>query len=500
MKSKSTTTQTSLFKASKERWNAHKYQKKAKSFLLNNACAALFLDPGLGKTSITLDAVRELKKSGSPVRVLIVAPVRICHLVWPAEMEKWLNFDGLTYEILHGAKKDQALEREADIYIINPEGLDWLIKPEKWKDPRGRTNVHIDVKRFKEMGFNILLIDELTKFKHHGTNKFKILKEVLHTFDRRWGLTGSPVANGLLDLFGQMYIIDMGRALGKYITHYRAKYFVPHPSGFGFVLAEGKEEEIYEAISPSVLSMRADDHIDMPQLVSNIIPVKLSDTAKKIYSALEDMLVADLGIGKLSASSAGVRSNKCRQISGGAIYDDPQLVTFDKIIAKKKERDYYIIDNSKIEALEGLIDELQGSPILVAYEYQHEYERLKKAFPEAVFFPNSTDMKLAKAVENKWNNGEIPVLFGQVEAVARGLNLQKAGNHVAFYTVPWNYETYDQLIRRVWRQGNKNKRVFVHHLVADVGIDHVVMAAISRKEHGHDSFFEELSKLGKKAR
>lgn len=350
------------------------------------------------------------------------------------------------------------------------------------------------------MGFNILVVDELTKFKHYNTNRCKILKEVLHTFDKRWGLTGSPVANGLLDLFGQMYIIDMGRSLGRFITHYRNKYFIPHPSGFGFVLADGKEKEIYEAISKTTLTMRAKDHLELPQLVQNIINVELNKTAKEIYRSLEDELIADLGIGKISAATAAVRSNKCRQIAGGAIYDDPQLVTLGKIIAKKKERDYYIVDNSKIEALEDLIDELQGSPILVAYEYQHEYDRLKKAFPQCSFFPSSKDMKLAKEIERKWNDGKISVLFGQTEAVARGLNLQEAGNHVAFYTTPWNYESCDQLIRRVLRQGNKNKRVFVHHFVADVSIDHVVMATISRKEHGHTSFFQELSKLSKRTR
>ena len=226
-----------LFAQSPVPWKPHAYQKKGIKFLLENACAALFLDPGLGKTSITLGAIKILLAKGLMRKVLIIAPLRVCHSVWPKEIEKWQDFSKLRIEVLHGKDKDAALKRDADIYLINPEGLDWLLKTEKTKTVsaktgKERTKVTVNVREFKKLGFDTLVIDELTKFKHTNSSRFKALMQVHKTFGRRWGLTGSPASNGLLDLFGQAYILDEGRALGPYISHYRMKYFDQGYDGF----------------------------------------------------------------------------------------------------------------------------------------------------------------------------------------------------------------------------------------------------------------------------
>ena len=253
-----------LFRPLTTLWKPHNYQKKAVKFLVENGAAALFLDPGLGKTSITLAAISFLIKRGIISKVLLIAPLRVCHSVWPREIEKWKDFSHLRIEILHGPKKDEALKRDADIYIINPEGLDWLLQVQKTKSTNGKTKVGVDLRRWKALGFDTLVVDELTKFKNTSTNRFKSLKLVLHTFARRWGLTGSPASNGLMDLFGQCFVLDLGRTFGPYITKFRMQYFDQGYDGFSWTLKEGAEKEIYKRVAPLALRMAAEDYIEMP--------------------------------------------------------------------------------------------------------------------------------------------------------------------------------------------------------------------------------------------
>jgi hypothetical protein len=208
-----------------------------------------------------------------------VAPLRVCYSVWPAERDKWKDFNHLKMVVLHGKDKDQLLESDADIFVINPEGLDWLLDVKKERLPSGKIKVFVDLKRWKKLGFDTLVIDELSKFKHTTSSRFKSMKLVIHTFGRRWGLTGSPVSNGLLNLFGQCFMLDQGRTLGPYISHYRAKYFVPAYDGFNWTLREGADEEIYERVRPLALRMAAEDYIDMPKLIENNIKVQLPRTS-----------------------------------------------------------------------------------------------------------------------------------------------------------------------------------------------------------------------------
>jgi len=429
--------------------------------------------------------------------VLLIAPLRVCHSVWPAELEKWKDFEGLKAVVLHGSKKEQLLKEDADIYIINPEGLEWLLNVTKKKDGRGRVSISIDMKRWKSLGFDRLVIDELSKFKHTNTNRYKALKLVLNTFTSRWGLTGSPASNGLLDLFGQCFILDMGRSLGQYITHYRLKYFDQSYDGFSWTIKEGAEEEIYKRLAPLALRMAAEDYIDMPTLVYNDIRIELPPNVRSVYDQLEEDLIAKIDSGVITAGTAAAASIKCRQIANGGIYLTPDVQALVKL--PKNAREWANLHTEKVDALADLIDELQGSPLLVAYDFEHDLDRLRiKLGKDIPYIGGGVSVKRSKELEVMWNAGKLPVLLGHPQSIAHGLNLQEMGNHVAWHSMTWDYELYDQFVRRVRRQGNKSKRVFCHHILAADTIDDVMLAATKTKRNGQQALFEGLKRLRKK--
>lgn len=488
--------QSELFKPLSKPWQPHAYQKKAVKFLLEHAASALFLDPGLGKTSITLAAIKLLKQKKLLDRVLLIAPLRVCYSVWPKEVEKWEDFGGIRVCVLHGPNKDALLKTDADVYIINPEGLDWLLQAKKTKTAQGKTKVEVDLRRFKNLGFDTLVVDELSKFKHTNTNRFKGLKLVLNTFRRRWGLTGSPASNGLLDLFGQCYILDQGRTLGPYISHYRMKYFVPSHDGFSWNIREGAEDEIYERINPLALRMAADDYLDMPALIENNIRVDLPADVMTMYNQLEEDLIAKLDAKIIVASTAAAASMKCRQVANGGIYLGPDVQALIKL--PKSKREWVNLHTEKVDALADLIDELQGSPLLVAYDFEHDLDRLREKLGQDVpYIGGGVSAKRSSELEQLWNAGKLPVLLGHPQAMAHGLNLQEMGNHVCWHSLTWDYELYDQFIRRVLRQGNKSKKVFVHHIMARGTVDEVVLAAVKSKRRGQNALFDALKKLRK---
>lgn len=489
--------QSELFKPSSMPWQPHAFQKKGVKFLLEHAASALFLDPGLGKTSITLAAIKLLKQKKVLDKVLLIAPLRVCYSVWPKEGEKWTDFHGLRIVVLHGPYKDEALKQEADIYIINPEGLEWLLDVTKTKTPQGKTRVEVDLKRWKKFSFDTLVVDELSKFKHIQTNRFKALKLVLHTFRRRWGLTGSPAPNGLLDLFGQCYMLDQGRSLGPYISHYRMKYFLPSHDGFSWNLREGADEEIYQRIAPLALRMAAEDYLDMPVVIENNIRVELPADVMEIYERLEEDLIAKLEDSVIVASTAAVASMKCRQVANGGIYLDQEVQALVKL--PKSKREWVDLHTEKVDALADLIEELQGSPLLVAYDFAHDLSRLQEKLGKDVpYIGGGVSVKRATELEKLWNAGKLPVLLGHPQSIAHGLNLQEVGNHVCWHSLTWDYELYDQFIRRVRRQGNKSKRVFVHHLIAKGTIDEVIFSTLKGKRRGQNALFDALKKLRNK--
>ena len=492
----------SIFYQPPEEWTPHDYQKKAIRFLLEHACAALFLDPGLGKTAITLAALKVLRKKKPLGKVLLIAPLRVCYSVWPNEIKKWSDFSEFKIEILHGPNKKEALEREADIYVINPEGLEWLLQVQKVKMANKKTKVTLDIRRWKSLGFDHLIIDELSKFKHTQSIRFKSMKLVLHTFRTRWGLTGSPAANGLLDLFGQAYMLDQGRSLGQYITHYRMEYFqTVDKNGYVWVPQEGAEERIYKRLAPLVLRMSADDHLDMPMLVENNIRLDLPDKVRQLYDMVEEDLIAMIGDQRVMAKNAADVSTKCRQIANGGVYLTPEIIATGFKLPKTK-REWVDLHTVKVDALEDLIEELQGSPALIAYDFNHDLERLKERFGADIpVIGGGVSPKKTNELIQRWNHGELPYIFAHPAAAGHGIDgLQHVGHHVIWHSMTWDYELYDQFIRRIRRQGSRSKRVFVHHLIMRDTIDEVVLWAIKSKHRGQQALFEGLKQLASRRR
>lgn len=465
MTSKFTTARKKQSPPSREDWKPHAYQKKAIKFGLQNSCAGFLFDPGLGKTSIFLAIMKILKEKGMINKVLVIAPLRVCYLVWPPELDKWNDFKDLTYTILHGKDKEKNLKKEVDIYLINPEGLPWLLgKPE-----------------FKKLGFDVLGVDESSKFKATNSKRFKLLRPHIPRFNRRYILTGSFAPNGLMDIFGQMYIVDAGQALGPYITHYRNKYF--YPTGFGgyeWKLQEGAEKAIQERIKPSTLRLDAEDHLKLPEFIVNRIDVELEGKAAAAYKEMEDELIAAIDNGDIVAVNAAVASGKCSQIANGGIYDE--------------DGNSHFIHDLKARAVEDLLDELAGTPALVAYEYGHDLERLQGVIGRNTpYIGGGVSPRRSAEIAAAWNSGEIPVLLGQPASIAHGLNLQNAGNHVIWHSLTWNFEYYDQFNRRIRRQGSNHSKVFAHHIVARNTVDELKIFAVNRKFRNQKDLFAGLN-------
>lgn len=435
-------------------WEPHEYQKEAVKFLLSRGSGSLWLDPGLGKTATVLSAFSILRLKGLAKRMLVIAPLRPAYAVWPKEVLKWEQFTDLNVGVLHGAKKEKVLQRPHDIYVINFEGLNWL---------SGKLNG-------KAWPFDILVVDEISYMKNTQTQRFKTLKVLLNKFDRRWGLTGSPAPNSLLDIFGPQYIIDQGATFGPYITHFRTSYF--YPSGFGgyeWRLQPDGEDRIYKALEGKVLRMAALDHLDLPELTYNDVMIELPDKAKKLYDEFEKQLTIDLGNGQITAVNAAVAVMKGQQIANGGSYVDGN------------EKKTVHLHDAKTEAVQELVEELSGQPVIIGYHYHHDLERLQAAFPDAPVIGSGVVDKKLEQIVNDWNLGRIPILLAHPMSAGHGLNLQGSGHAVIWYSLTWSLEVYEQFIRRLWRQGQRN-HIVVHHIIAKDTIDEAIMLAIRRKD------------------
>lgn len=482
-------------------WKPHAYQKKAVKFLLEHAGAGLFLDPGLGKTSITLSALKILKAEEVSGASLVVAPLRICHSVWPAEAKKWTNFEDMNIAVLHGSKKEQVLtESGADVFCINPEGLEWLFGVTKTKGRNGKTRVDIDKKRcdylFKTLNLTDLIIDESTKFKRAGSQRFKILRLVLQYFKRRWILTGTPAPNGMMDLFAQIFIIDLGRSFTPYITHFRKRFF--NSVGFGgftYVLRPGAEEEIYKIIKPLVLRLDAKDYLDVPEVIPNPVKFTLPEDAMAIYQEMEDELVIELNTGIVTAASGAAAMGKCEQIANGGLYKQQDALLAGK--RKKGVDGWTLIHEAKNEIVQEIVDELNGQPVIIAYQFDHDLDRLKSVFGDKTpYIGGGVSAKEGKAIEADWNRGRIPVLLLQPQSAAHGLNLQGASaeevGHVVWYSLTSDLELFDQLNKRIARQGSKHKRVIAHMLIARRTVDEAKERRLASKDKRQTALLDAL--------
>jgi SNF2 family DNA or RNA helicase len=479
--SKSITALKKLSRQSPLKWSPLPYMRRAVKFLLEHGAAILMLDPGLRKTSITLAAFSFLKKQGVASKMLVIAPLKACYRVWPAEISKWKDFNHLRCVILHGPHKEQRLQEDADIYIINPEGVEWLIYG-------GRERKTFDARRWSKLGFDTLAIDELTKWKHPRGVRFKALKFVLGYFTRRWGLTGSPAANGLIDLFGQCYVMDLGNALGRFITHYRMKYFFnPDGQGWSWKPQSGAKELIYERLRPLALRMDADDYLELPEINNVPIYLELPAAARKIYDELEDDLVAKIEERIVTAANAAAAGGKLWQVCNGGLYVDNDVAS----IIKGKRRTTLKIHDIKTDWLEDLIDELQGQPLLIGYEFEHDRDRLLERWPDMPMFTGKP--KHDAEMEVLWNANKLPYLAGQQDSIAHALNLQEGNaQHLAQYSLTWNLETWDQLLRRIRRSGNSAKRVFRHIPIIKNSTDEDRWWAVQAKAKGQKAMFDAL--------
>ena len=446
------------------KFKPHEYQERAIKFGIERACAGYFLEPGMGKTSIMFAIMVVLKQLKIIDKILVLAPLRVCYSTWPAERDKWDEFNDLSIGILHGPDKNKVLQEDHDIYVMNYEGLKWLLSA-----TRGNWI------------FDMLIVDESSKLKSTNTQRFKTLKRMLDKFKRRYILTGSPAANSLLDLFGQVFCMDQGATFGPYITKYRHDYFFQ--TGFGgydWKLKPGADQIIHKKLAPRIMRLAAADYLTLPELVVVDIEVELPPAAQKQYIEMEKKLQAEFEDNKVVAANSAVASMKCRQIANGAIYKDATL------------SDYNEVHSAKIEALQDLIEELAGQPALVAYDFSHDLVRLKEALgKDTPHIGKGVSPKQADEIIKKWNAGEIPVLLGQPLSMSHGLNLQGAGKAVIWFGLTWSLENREQFIQRVWRQGQLN-RVFVYNIIAKNTIDKAIMLAIKNKDKGQKALMNAL--------
>lgn len=429
----------------------HDYQEYAKTWIVEHSHCGLLLDMGLGKTLTTLAAIDEIENifcEGN--KILIIAPKKVADETWSAEIEKW-GFDFTYSKVLGPTKKRvEALEKEADIYIINRENVVWLVEYYKTKWP-----------------FTFVVIDELSSFKSSKSKRFRALRKVRPKIKRFVGLTGTPAPNSLIDLWPQIYLMDGGKRLETSQTKFKARYFVPDkqngPIVYSWALRPNAEEEIYQKIDDICISMKAKDYLNLPQRTDNVVPVSLSNM--RAYKQLERDLVLEFKDQEITASNSAVLANKLLQMANGAIYDDGK-----KVIN---------IHDDKLDALENIVEESQGQPILVFYQYQHDLERLKKRFPQA---------EELTTVE-KWNSGKIPMLLCHPQSAGHGLNLQKGGHIIVWFGLTWSLEYYQQANARLDRQG-QTEPVIIHHLVAKDTVDERVLRILQGKEKNQNALLE----------
>lgn len=455
-------------------WTPHNYQLTALSFLLSNPHSGLFLDPGLGKTSISLAAIKILINSGKSKGILMIAPLRVSYSVWPNEITKWKNFNKLTHAILHSDGKFDLWKEKKDIYIINPEGLEWLHK----ELLRG-------LKKGKKCPFDSLWIDESTKFSAYDSNRLQYIVDMIPLFKRRHIMTGTPTSKLMLDLWSQIYILDQGKALGETFYQYRNKYFhTTKWNKYKWELNDFAEPQIHDKIAPLVLEMSASDHLDIPPLIHNPIVVTLPEDARKIYNDMEKIMFAEINADDdITADAAAQVSMKCHQIANGRVYEDiPEDLDDDAKREFKKTRKTFKIHNAKAEALKDLIEELNGKPLLVAYFFRHDLQAINDALGYKVpYIGSGVSEKECQRLEKEWNKGNIPVLCGHPMSMGYGLNLQESGNDICWYSMTWSLSDTIQFIKRVWRQGVQGK-CRNHMIIAEKTVDELIVKSHEERD------------------
>ena len=428
-------------------YKPHEYQQYATQFILDHPVAAILLDMGLGKSVITLTAIKQLIRQDKVRRVLIVAPLRVAKQTWPEEIKKWDHLKGLTYSVVTGSKprRIKALQQNVDIYIINRENLKWLVES---------SVVPFD--------YDMLVIDELSSFKSYRSQRFKALKRVRPLIKRVVGLTGTPSSNGLMDLWAEFRVLDMGKRLGRFISYYRSNYFDPDKRNmyqvFTYKPKPGAEQSIYRAIDDITISMKSQDYLDLPPLTMNTVPVKMSDSEQAIYNELNAQLVVSIQGKQIDALNAASLSNKLCQMANGCVDENGKA---------------RVLHDHKLEALEDLIEAANGQSVLVAYWFKHDLEQTKHRF-------KVREIKTPRDIQD-WNAGKIPLALIHPASAGHGLNLQAGGATLIWYGLTWSLELYQQTNARLWRQGQRQP-VIIHHIITEGTIDENILTALKRKD------------------
>lgn len=430
------------------KYKPHSYQEYAIRYIETHPISALLIDMGLGKTSITLTAISNMLFDSFEVcKVLVIAPLRVAKNTWTDEIKKWEHLNSLSYSLIIGNESERlsALSKKADIYIVNRENIDWLVNKSGYK-----------------FDFDMVVIDELSSFKNHQSKRFKSLMKVRPIVKRIVGLTGTPSSNGLMDLFAEFKILDMGKRLGYFIGQYRNAYFKPDkmngPIVYSYKHLPNAENAIYEKISDITVSMKANEYLKMPELLISNYVVELSNSEKNQYDEMKKSLVLEITDGEITASNAASLSNKLCQLSNGAIYDDEQNIVE--------------IHDRKLDALEDIIESMNGKPLLVAYWYRHDLERIKSRF-------SVREIKTSEDISD-WNKGEIPVALIHPASAGHGLNLQNGGSTLVWFGLTWSLELYQQTNARLYRQGQKNT-VVIQHIITKDTIDEQILKALKKK-------------------
>ena len=438
------------------KYKPHNYQAFASEFILEHEVCCLMLDMGLGKTVITLSALWELVLDRFDVsRILVIAPKRVAEDTWPKEIAKWAHLRGLSFSLVLGSKaeREAALRKRAFIYIINRENVAWLVENYRWD-------------------FDMVVIDELSSFKSNKAERFKAMKRVRPQVSRIIGLTGTPAPNSLLDLWPQMYLLDMGQRLGRFSGGFRDRFFVPDKRNreiiYSYKPRDGAEDAIYSLVSDICISMKAVDYLDMPERIDNRIEVVMSAKEQKLYEDFQRDMVLSIGEDELDAVNAAALSNKLLQMANGAVYGD--------------DRKVLPIHDRKLDALEDLVEAANGKPLLVAYWYKHDLQRIQARFKTARCIDTSKDI-------DDWNAGKIPLALIHPASAGHGLNLQDGGCTIVWFGLTWSLELYQQLNARLWRQGQKHT-VVIHHIVTKGTHDEDVMRALENKDMRQSALIE----------
>jgi SNF2 family DNA or RNA helicase len=432
------------------RFSPHDYQKYAIDYIESHPVAAVLLDMGLGKTVISLTAIFDLLFDSFEVhRILVVAPLRVARDTWPAEIRKWEHLSGLTYAVAVGNARERkaALLQGADVTIINRENLGWLI------DDSGIP-----------FAYDMVVLDELSSFKNHKSKRFRALMKIRPKVKRIIGLTGTPSSNGLMDLWAEFKVLDKGERLGRFITQYRNQYFMPDKRNgeivYSYKPLPHAEDSIYRRIGDITISMKSADHLKMPELVSLQYEAQLSVDERKRYEALKQDLVLNLHGDEITAANAATLTGKLSQLANGAIYsDDGKIIEF---------------HDRKLDALEDIIEAANGKPLLVAYWFRHDLERIRRRF-------NVREIKTSADIAD-WNAGNIPVAVIHPASAGHGLNLQAGGSTLVWFGLTWSLELYQQTNARLWRQGQESRTVVIQHIIAANTIDGQILDALKRKD------------------